>query len=48
VESQEFLDFMQSSGFGIQVRVGDDFGDFMQEQFVGLEDIFELAGYNQQ
>lgn len=48
VESQAFLDFMQTSGFGIQVRVGDDFGDFMQEQFVALEEIFQLAGYNNQ
>ncbi|MBU8913334.1 MAG: tripartite tricarboxylate transporter substrate binding protein [Spirochaetales bacterium] len=48
VEGQAFLDFMETSGFGIQIRVGDEFGAFMQEQFVSLEDIFELAGYNQQ
>lgn len=48
VEGQAFLDFMETSGFGIQIRVGDEFGAFMQEQFVALEDIFVLAGYNQQ
>lgn len=48
VEGDEFLDFMETSGFGIQVRVGDEFGEFMQEQFVALEDIFALAGYNNQ
>lgn len=48
VESQAFLDFMESNGFGIMIRVGDDFGDFMQEQYTALEAIFELAGYTQQ
>lgn len=45
VASQEFVDFMQKNGFGIKIRVGDEFQDFMLEQFEGLKDIFELAGY---
>jgi len=45
VQSEAFKTFMNSNGFGIQVRVGDDFGDFMFEQFDALEDIFKLAGY---
>jgi tripartite-type tricarboxylate transporter receptor subunit TctC len=47
VEGQEFKDFMNAAGFGIKVRVGTDFMDFMLEQFEGLESIFALAGYGQ-
>jgi len=45
IESDDFKEFMANNGFGIQVRVGDEFGDFMMVQFDGLAEIFELAGY---
>lgn len=45
VEGDEFKTFMNNAGFGIKVRVGDDFADFMQEQFDGLAEIFALSGY---
>ncbi|MDY7027165.1 MAG: tripartite tricarboxylate transporter substrate-binding protein, partial [Spirochaetota bacterium] len=45
LESDEYKDFMAKNGFGIKIRVGDEFGDFMMEQFEGLAEIFELAGY---
>ncbi len=45
VQSEAFKSFMNTNGFGIQVRVGDDFSDFMFEQFDALEEIFKLAGY---
>ncbi len=44
VQSKEFTDFMTKNGFGIKIRVGKDFGDFMQQQFDGLADIFNLGG----
>lgn len=45
VESDEFVKFMNDAGFGIKVRVGDEFADFMKVQFDGLADIFKLSGY---
>lgn len=45
VKSQEYLDFMAKNGFGVKVRLGSDFGDFMLQQFDALADIFKLAGY---
>lgn len=48
VESEDFEEFMANNGFGIKIRVGEDFGDFMMEQYRDLEDIFELAGYGQE
>ena len=45
VESDEFKTFMNNAGFGIKIRVGKEFGDFMQEQFDSLAEIFELSGY---
>ncbi len=45
VESEQFINFMNDAGFGIKVRVGDDFANFMQEQFAGLAGIFKLSGY---
>jgi len=47
LESDEYKDFMAKNGFGIKIRVGDEFGDFMMEQFEGLAEIFELAGYGE-
>jgi len=48
VNSSEFKDFMMNNGFGIKIRVGDEFMQFMLEQFAGLEEIFKLAGYGKQ
>ena len=47
VVSEEFKDFMAKNGFGIKVRVGDEFMQFMVDQFNGLADIIKLAGYGQ-
>jgi tripartite-type tricarboxylate transporter receptor subunit TctC len=43
--SQEFLDFMNKNGFGIKIRIGEEFGDFMMQQHKDLEAIISLAGY---
>ncbi len=43
--SDAFKEFMKKNGFGIEMRVGDDFKDFMLDQFNKLADIFKLAGY---
>ena len=48
VVSEEFKDFMAKNGFGIKVRVGDEFMQFMVDQFNGLAEIIKLAGYGQQ
>jgi len=45
VESDEFIKFMNDAGFGIKIRVGDEFADFMKVQFDGLAEIFKLSGY---
>jgi tripartite-type tricarboxylate transporter receptor subunit TctC len=45
VEGDAFKTFMKTNGFGIQVRVGDDFGSYMKQQFDALAAIFKLAGY---
>jgi tripartite-type tricarboxylate transporter receptor subunit TctC len=45
VNSQDFVDFMNSNGFGIKIRVGDEFDSFMKSQYEGLSEIIELAGY---
>lgn len=44
-ETQDFKDFMKKNGFGIKIRNGKDFGDFMEAQHLGLKDIFEISGY---
>ncbi|MBN1648278.1 MAG: hypothetical protein JW874_09610, partial [Spirochaetales bacterium] len=44
-DSTEFKDFMKANGFGIKVRLGKDFGDFMMDQHTGLAKIFEISGY---
>jgi tripartite-type tricarboxylate transporter receptor subunit TctC len=46
--SQEFLDFMNKNGFGIKIRLGDEFGDYMMQQHKDLEAIISLAGYGKQ
>jgi len=48
VQSQDFKDFMNKNGFGMDIRVGDDFMKFMLNQFDGLKGIFQLAGYGKQ
>lgn len=45
LEGDEFKNFMKSNGFGIEIRMGNEWGEFMREQFDQLADIFELAGY---
>lgn len=45
VKSASYTDFMNQKGFGIQIREGDDFMNFMLDQYAGLKGIFELAGY---
>jgi tripartite-type tricarboxylate transporter receptor subunit TctC len=44
-ETQEFKDFMNKNGFGIRVRVGQEFGDFMINHYRSLKEIMEKAGY---
>ena len=44
-KTQDFKDYMKKNGFGIKVRNGKSFGDFMEEQHLGLKDIFEISGY---
>ncbi len=48
VQSQPYKDFMNKNGFGIQIRVGDDFMNYMLDQYDGLKGIFQLAGYGKQ
>jgi tripartite-type tricarboxylate transporter receptor subunit TctC len=48
VASEEFKTFMANNGFGIKIRVGDEFMDFMMQQFEGLNDIIALAGYGKE
>ena len=44
-DTQEFKDFMNKAGFGIKVRVGQEFGDFMINQYKSLKAVMETAGY---
>lgn len=44
-KSEDFKKFMKSNGFGIKVRLGKDFGDFMMDQHKGLAEIFAISGY---
>ena len=46
--SPEFKDFMDRNGFGIKIRLGDEFGDFMMKQHQELAEIVKLAGYGKQ
>jgi len=45
VSSQEFKNFMTKSQFGVKIRVGKDFGDFMNTEFASLKNVMEEAGY---
>jgi tripartite-type tricarboxylate transporter receptor subunit TctC len=45
VRSQAFKDFMNKNGFGIKIRVGNEFMTYMLQQYAGLKNIFKLAGY---
>lgn len=47
VESEEYKEFMRKNGFGIKIRVGGEFMDFMMETYRGLEEIFEISGYGE-
>jgi tripartite-type tricarboxylate transporter receptor subunit TctC len=44
-ESQEFVDFMKKSGFGVKIRGSEEFGSLMAEQHKALKGIIEAAGY---
>lgn len=46
VNSQEYIDFMNSNGFGIKIRTGEEYGKFMMSQYEGLESMIKSAGYN--
>ncbi len=46
INSQTFIDFMNANGFGIKIRVGQEYGDFMMSQYEGLGPMIEKAGYN--
>lgn len=48
VASDEFKDFMAKNGFGIKIRTGDEFMQFMMDQFNSLSEIIELAGYGKE
>jgi tripartite-type tricarboxylate transporter receptor subunit TctC len=43
--SQEYKDFMAKNGFGVRIRVGKEFGDFMMTEYRALKDVMEAAGY---
>jgi len=43
--SNDFEDFMNKNGFGIHLREGTEFGEFMIQQHKDLEGIIKLAGY---
>jgi len=44
-DSDDFVTFMNKSGFGIKLRDSKKYGEFMMVQFKGLEEIIESAGY---
>lgn len=44
-DSQDYKDFMSKAGFGVRVRVGKEFGDFMMTEFRALRDVMDAAGY---
>lgn len=48
VQSQDFTDYMNKNGFGINILAGNDFMKFMLDQYDGLKGIFELSGYGKQ
>ena len=48
VESEKFNSFMADAGFGVQIRIDHEFRTFMIEQFMDLEEVFKLSGYNKQ
>jgi len=43
--SQEFVDFMNKSQFGIKIRDQKEFAQFINDQFKTLEGVMEAAGY---
>jgi tripartite-type tricarboxylate transporter receptor subunit TctC len=43
--SDDFMAFMNNSGFGIKIRDSKAFGEYMMAQHKGLESIIKLAGY---
>ena len=43
--SDDFKTFMNNNGFGIKIRESKAFGEFMEAQHKGLEEIIKLAGY---
>ena len=45
VQSQAYADFMAKNGFGVAIRTGDDFTDFLAEQEHRWQPVVEAAGY---
>lgn len=45
--SDEYREFMRKNGFGIEIRMTDDFTDFLQEQDRQWKSVVEAAGYDQ-
>jgi len=46
-ESEAFLGFMKKNGFGVKIRVTDEFTDFLESQDQQWKSVVEAAGYNQ-
>ncbi|NBF38896.1 MAG: tripartite tricarboxylate transporter substrate binding protein [Spirochaetes bacterium] len=47
VQSEEFEEFMANNQFGIKIREGEEFMDFMMTTYRELEEIIEVAGYGE-
>jgi len=47
VESDEYRDFMKKGGYSIQIRLKDDFREFLAEQDAIWKQVVEAAGYAQ-
>lgn len=47
VESDAYKEFMNKNGFGIKIRDGEEYMDFMMDTYRGLEEIFEISGYGE-
>lgn len=45
VATQDFKDFMNKNQFGIKIREGKDFSDFITNEFKALEGVMDAAGY---
>jgi tripartite-type tricarboxylate transporter receptor subunit TctC len=45
VHSPEFTDFMRKNGFATEIRIGDDFAEFLKEQDQQWKGVIDAAGY---